>query len=158
MSMSTIESDLLRGMATEDRDRVLSLGVIRKMAEGEVVFALGEETNGVYLLQSGRVNLTLPIRIEGRQQDVLVEERKEGQLLGWSGLVPPYRFTLQARTSVKTELLFFPRTDLEALFDDNPKIEAQLYANLARIIGQRLQVFQTMWLRGVQRGVADGGR
>lgn len=158
MPTSTIESDLLRGMAAEDRDRILSLGVSRKMAEGEVVFALGEETDGVYLLQSGRVNLTLPIRIEGRQQDVLVEERKEGQLLGWSGLVPPYRFTLQARTSVQTELLFFPRSGLEALFQDHPGIEARIYANLARIIGQRLQVFQTMWLRGVQRGVVDGRR
>ena len=145
MSTSTIESDLLRGMAADDRDRVLSLGVTRKVAEGEVVFSLGEETDGVYLLRSGRVNLTLPIKLEG-------------QLLGWSGLVPPYRFTLQARTTVQTELLFFPRSALEALFEDHPKIEARIYANLARIIGQRLQVFQTMWLRGVQRGVADGGR
>lgn len=158
MTTSTIESDLLRGMAPEDRDRVLTLGVPKKMAEGEVVFALGEETDGVYLVQSGRVNLTLPIRIEGRQQDVLVEERKEGQLLGWSGLVPPYRFTLQARTSVQTELLFFPRSGLENLFGEHPEIGAQIYGNLARIIGQRLQVFQTMWLRGVQRGVADGRR
>lgn len=138
------------------REEVLALGVPRTMTEGEVIFHLGEETAGVYLVRRGRVNLTLPIRLGDQQEDILVEERVDGQLLGWSGLVPPYRFTLQAKTGMETELLFIPRSDLQTLFARRPEVAAGVYANLSRIIGQRLQVFQAMWARGVQRRMANG--
>jgi len=134
----------------------MALGAGRKLTEGEVVFRLGEEAKGVFLVLGGRVNLTLPISLDGRQEDILVEERVEGQLLGWSGLVPPHRFTLQAKAPVATELLFIPREELEALFVQVPEVAAGIYDNLARIIGQRLQVFQAMWVRSVQRGMAHG--
>lgn len=134
----------------------MALGTGRKLTEGEVVFRLGEEAKGVFLVLGGRVNLTLPISLDGRQEDILVEERVEGQLLGWSGLVPPHRFTLQAKAPVATELLFIPRAELEALFVQVPEVAAGIYGNLARIIGQRLQVFQAMWVRSVQRGMAHG--
>ncbi len=156
MSITALESELLNGMKPRHREQVLALGVLRTMAEGDVVFHLGEETQGVYLVRKGRVNLTLPIRLGDRQEDILVEERAEGQLLGWSGLVPPYRFTLQAKTGTKTELLFIPRWELESLFAKRPEVAAGVYGNLAAIIGQRLQVFQAMWARGVQRRMAHG--
>ncbi len=154
MSTGTLEPDLLKGMDPNLRERVLGLGTPRKLGAGEVVFRLGEETAGVFVVLDGRVSLTLPISLDGRQEDILVEERVEGQLLGWSGLVPPHRFTLQARTPVATELLFLPRSELEALFAQLPEVAAGVYGNLARIIGQRLQVFQAMWVRSLQRGMA----
>lgn len=154
--MSTAVVDLLKDLRANDLEEVMALGVSRTVAEGEVIFGLGDEAREAYIVVSGRVHLTLPIQLDGVHQDVLVEERVEGQLLGWSGLVPPYRFTLQAKAPVATELLALPRSELNALFSRKPDVGYQVISNLARIIGQRLQVFQTMWLRGVQRGVARG--
>jgi CRP-like cAMP-binding protein len=149
-------ADLLRDLTSQDLEEVMALGVPRSVAEGEKIFGLGDEAREAYLVMSGKVSLTLPIQLDGVHQDILVEERVAGQLLGWSGLVPPYRFTLQARAPVATELLALPRRELETLFSRKPQVGYQVASNLARIIGQRLQVFQTMWLRGVQRGVARG--
>ena len=151
--MSNLEWDLLKGLQPDDLEAILALGSPRTLAEGEVLFELGDEADAVFLVQRGRVTLTLPLRVEGEHQDVMVEERLEGQLLGWSGLVPPHRFTLQSRAPVETELLVLPRQELLSLFSQQPEVGYTVLSNLARIVGQRLQVFQTMWLREMQRVV-----
>jgi hypothetical protein len=74
-------------------------------------------------------------------------------MLGWSALVPPHRFTLKATAAVETELLSIPREDLMKLFSSRPEVGLVVLTNLAAIVGQRFQVFQTMWLRQVQRAV-----
>jgi CRP/FNR family cyclic AMP-dependent transcriptional regulator len=147
------ESDLLRGLSPDDSSRILLLGTRRTLAPGEVVFGLGDEALTLYLVQEGRVDLTLPMRVEGRQEDVPVEERVPGQLLGWSALVPPHRFTLKATATTETELLALSREDLQGFFASNPEVGLAVMTNLATIVGQRFQVFQTMWLRQVQRAV-----
>jgi CRP-like cAMP-binding protein len=152
--VTAIVADLFKDLDAGDLEAVLALGVPKKVMEGEVIFTLGEEAREAYLVRGGCVNLTLPIQVNGSRRDILVEERKEGQLLGWSGLVPPYRFTLQARAAEDTELLALPRSEVESLFSRKPELGYQVASNLARIIGQRLQVFQTMWVRAVQQGVA----
>jgi len=147
------ESDLLRGLLPDDASQVLVLGTRRAFSPGAVVFEMGDEASVLYLVQEGRVDLTLPMRVGGRQEHVSVEERVPGQMLGWSGLVPPHRFTLKATAAVETELLALPREALEGLFSSRPEVGLAVMTNLATIVGQRFQVFQTMWLRQVQRAV-----
>jgi CRP-like cAMP-binding protein len=84
---------------------------------------------------------------------VLVEERAAGQMVGWSGLIPPHRFTLKASAQIDTDVLRLPRTPLLEFFDRNPAVGYVVMRNLASVVGQRLQVFQAMWLREMQRFV-----
>ena len=76
-----------------------------------------------------------------------------GHLLGWSGLIPPHRFTVKASAAENTELLALTRAPLLAHFEGNPKVGHIVFSNLARIVGQRLQVFQTLWIREMQHVV-----
>ena len=151
--MAGNESDLLKGILPDDASRILLLGTRKACAPGEVLFEMGDEARALYLVDEGRVDLTLPMRVGGRQEHVAVEERVPGQMLGWSALVPPHRFTLKATAAVETLLLALPRTDLQALFSSRPEVGLAVLTNLAAIVGQRFQVFQTMWLRQVQRAV-----
>lgn len=52
------------------------------------------------------------MEIRGQEQDVLVEERSPGQTVGWSALIPPYRFTLSATALPDTEVIALPRESL----------------------------------------------
>ena len=145
--------DLLRGIPKESANRVLDLGSQRILAPGSTPFGLGDEATHLFLVVRGKANLTLPIRLEGSHESAVVEERTPGQFLGWSGLIPPHRYTLQAVTPVETELLALPRSDLLKLFSSEPELGYAVLSNVARIIGQRLQMFQTMWVREMQRAV-----
>jgi CRP/FNR family cyclic AMP-dependent transcriptional regulator len=153
----TREWDLLDSLPPRSTSEVLALASLRQVPEGEVLFRLGDEAKNLFLVSSGRVSLTFPLRIGSGQEEILAEERRPGQLVGWSGLIPPHRFTLHAAAAVESELLVLPGRALRDLFLVKPEIGYQVASNLARIVGQRLTIFQTMWIRELQRVVEKQG-
>lgn len=151
--MTTTAMELLKGLPPEEAAAVAALGTHLRLPAGSVLFALGDEANSAYTIESGRVSLTLPMHVSGREQDVLVEERSAGETVGWSALVPPHRFTLTAKTLIDSEVVVFSRAALLAHFAAHPEVGLIVTRNLSAVMGQRLQVLQAMWLREVQRVV-----
>ncbi len=148
--MSPVQTDLLAGLAEGEIAEVMRLATPARLASGETLFHLGDTADAVYLVERGRIALTLPVRVAGREEDVLVEERAPGQMVGWSGLIPPHRFTLNAKAPLETELLALPRAALLEHFATRPTVAYTITRNVATVVGQRLQVLQAMWLREVQ--------
>lgn len=151
--MTTCRAEILEGLRAEDAAAVLALARRTTLATGATLFDLGSEADALYVVERGRITLTLPMEIGGCRQDVLVEERMPGQMLGWSALVPPHRFTLKAVAPLESELLVFPRAALLEYFEARPDVGYQVTRNVSAVIGQRLQVLQAMWLREVRRVV-----
>ena len=148
-----IEADLLQGLPPAEAERVLALGRRIVVTAGAELFHLGDTADCVYLIAHGRLRLTLPMQVRSREENVFVEERSSGQTVGWSALIPPYRFTLTGAAAVETEVIALPREALNAHFAAHPDTGYVASLNLARGIGERLQLFQAMWLREVQRVV-----
>jgi CRP-like cAMP-binding protein len=169
-------NELLSGLSPAEAERVLALGTRMTLPSGATLFRLGDPADRLFLTERGRIRLTLPLQIRGREEDILIEEKTPGQTVGWSALIPPYRFTLSATAPVETEVIALPREALRSYFETTPavgyKITSNLAAvalltyfagnpaagykialNLAVVVGHRLQLFQTMWLREVQRTV-----
>jgi CRP-like cAMP-binding protein len=132
---------------------VLALGTRSRLAAEQVLFDLGDAADNLYVVERGRIALTLPMQLRGSQQDVLIEEAGAGQTLGWSALVPPHRFTLKAAALVDSELIALPRQTLATYFEAHPQVGYTVARSVSAVVGQRLQVFQTMWLREMQRMV-----
>jgi len=151
--MTTNRPEILEGLRAHDAAAVMALATRTTLASGATLFDLGSEADALYVVERGRINLTLPMEIGGQQQDVLVEERTPGQVVGWSALVPPHRFTLKATAPLESELLVFPRSALFEYFESQPEGGYQVIRNLSAVIGHRLQVLQAMWLREVRRVV-----
>lgn len=148
-----VNADLLNGLPPADAERVLALGKRTLLTTGAELFHLGAAAASIYLVSRGRLRLTLPMQVRNREEDVLVEERSSGQTVGWSALIPPYRFTLTATAALETEVISLPREALTGFFAANPEIGYAVSMNVSSVVGQRLQVFQAMWLREVQRMV-----
>jgi CRP-like cAMP-binding protein len=149
--MPDTNPDLLKSIALEDARAVLTLGSRVSLPSGSVLFELGAPADHLYVIDRGRVNLTLPMQVFGHKEDILVEERVPGQTLGWSALIPPHRFTLKATAQIDTELLVFRRDGLLDHFAAHPSVGYAVVGNVAATVGQRLQVFQAMWLREMKR-------
>jgi CRP-like cAMP-binding protein len=145
--------DLLAGLSEEEAARVLALGRHSTLPAGAVLFNLGDAAESLFVVERGRVALTLPMKVRGKEQDVLIEERSAGQALGWSALVPPHRFTLKAAALVDSELVALPRIALSEHLSAHPAVGYVVTRNVSAVVGQRLSVFQTMWLREMQRVV-----
>ena len=78
---------------------------------------------------------------------------RRARRVGWSALIPPHRFTLKATAPLETEVLALPRDGAARALRRAPGRRLRRHAERRGGIGQRLQVFQAMWLREMQRVV-----
>ncbi|MFZ0772621.1 MAG: cyclic nucleotide-binding domain-containing protein [Candidatus Sulfotelmatobacter sp.] len=146
--------ELLNGLSPVEAEGVLKLGAKLIVPSGTSLFRLGDPADRLFLIERGRIKLTLPMQVRGKEEDIFVEERSPGQTVGWSALIPPCRFTLTATAPLfEAEVIALPQEALRQYFAANPAAGHKIALNLAVVIGHRLQLFQTMWLREMQRTV-----
>lgn len=145
--------ELLKGLSPEQTEQVLALGSRITVPCGGTLFRLGDPADCLYLTERGRIRLTLPMQVRGREEEILVEENTPGETVGWSSMIPPYRFTLTATAPMDTEVIALPRVALQSCFESSPALGLKIVTNLAVVVGHRLQLVQAMWLREMQRTV-----
>jgi CRP-like cAMP-binding protein len=145
--------ELLNGLSSAEVDQVLALGKRITVPNGGSLFRLGDEADRLFLIERGRIRLTFPMLVRGREEDVLMEEKSPGETVGWSALVPPYRFTLSATAPLETEVIALPRERLCAYCESSPAVGFRIGMNLAILVGERLQLVQAMWMREIERTV-----
>jgi len=145
--------ELLDGLSPAEADQVLALGSRMTVHSGASLFRLGDPADRLFLTERGRIRLTLPMQVRGREEDILIEEKSPGQTVGWSALIPPYRFTLSATAPLETEVIALSREALQGYFKTLPAVGYKISLYLAIVVGRRLQLVQAMWLREMQRTV-----
>ncbi len=151
--MAPDQSELFKDLTVDEAQRILAFGSRLTVPSGASLFQLGDPAERLFLIERGQIRLTLPMQVRGREEDVVVEERTAGQTVGWSALIPPHKFTLAATAPFETEVIALPREELRKHFASNPTVGYKITLNLAVVIGHRLQLFQAMWLREMQRTV-----
>jgi len=151
--MASSKWDLFENLSEMEIEDLLDLGTPVSQKNGGILFDLGDEAREVFLVVEGSVKLSLPLTVGDRKLDAMVGERTPGHMVGWSSLIPPHRFTVKATAVGETRLLSLPRTELVDLLEDRPGLGYRVMTNVARIVGQRLQVFQTLWIREMQHVV-----
>lgn len=146
----TRHPELFSGLTDADATALEARGSRLTLEPGQVLFRIGDDATHLYVIEHGAMELRMPMQVEGHDEEVRIEDCVAGQTLGWSTLVPPHRFTLEATARLRTELLAFPRDLLLAYFTTRPEVGYVVLRNIAAVLGQRLQVFQAMWVREMQ--------
>lgn len=124
-----IDENSLRQLAmiTDEKRRIPS--GTRLFAEGEQVkhlgIVLGGEVNIQYLLGNG----------EMRTVDTLVG----GDLLGFSALIEPYKYTGFATATQPTDLALVDAPKLRELCREDPRLGYQLTLEVAKMLAHRLE-------------------
>jgi CRP-like cAMP-binding protein len=147
--------ELFAGLSDAQRGDVAAIGEERDAEAGDVLFRAGEEATALYVIQRGRVELTFPLVVMGEPRDTRFQSLERGRTLEWSALGPPHRLTMRARVATHAELLALPRARLQALLEDDPRLGHLVMANVARVVATRLHELLALWVREVQRNVAQ---
>lgn len=121
-----------------DAERKVVSGTARtvRFAVGERLFSEGHPARGCWLIHDGRVALDLTV--PGRGQ-VVVQTLGPGDVLGWSWLVPPYRWHFGATSVLPTTATELDTEQLRALAEQNPRFGYTLVLTLFEEVLQRLQ-------------------
>lgn len=149
------EARLLRGCSQDQLDALDAVAVDRELRHGELILTQGDEASELMIVLSGEVQLEIPMSILGQATSIAFESKTRGDVVGWSCLVPPYRFTLNARVDKAVVVASFSRSSVLALFEADPGFGLRIMTNLASIVGQRLDHTHKLWAGEIERGLAE---
>jgi CRP-like cAMP-binding protein len=101
----------------------------------EYIFKEGEEANAFYLIRAGKVALEA---FAPNYKPTMVMTLGEGDILGWSWLVPPYRWRFHARAMEPTRAFALDGKCLRTKCEQNHDLGYELLRRFAQIMEQRL--------------------
>jgi len=102
---------------------------------GRFLFREGEEANKFYMIRQGKV--AVEIRAADRRS-IIVQTVREGELLGWSWLIPPYRWRFDARAIELTRAIALDGKCLRTKSEEDHNLGYELLKRFSEIIVERL--------------------
>ena len=111
-----------------------------KFSAGEQIFREGEAADRFYVLRYGRVAVEVFAPGKGM---VTIQTLHEGDVLGWSWLLPPYRWRHDAKALELTRAFSFDGTCLRRKCDDDPRFGYLVMRHCSGVISERLHSAQT---------------
>jgi CRP-like cAMP-binding protein len=102
----------------------------------EFIFRQGEEADQFYLIRGGRVTLEIPTPQAG---PIILQTAGQGDFLGWSWMITPYRWHFDARAVEPTRAIALDGKDLREKCDADHDLGYEVIRRVASIMEQRLQ-------------------
>ena len=129
------KQEFFTGLSPESVEFIARSARERQLERGDILFHHGERARHFYLVCDGRVSVEIPA-ITGPTLEV--QSLAEGEVLGWSWLIAPYRWNFQARAEESSELLEFDGDALLAHCEEDPKFGYELLKRFAALMSERL--------------------
>ena len=130
-------SPLFFGLPDAYVEKLAAVCEVRQLTRGGLIFSEGDEGNGFYLVQSGRVKI-YKLSPNGKEQ--ILHIFGKGEPFGEVPVFAGQSFPAHAVTLEKSLLLFFPRQAFIHLIEQYPAMAMNMLAMLSR----RLRQFTTM--------------
>ncbi len=124
-----------RGLDTATTDLLAGCAVNIHVRAGELLFRTGEPADHFYLLRHGRI--AIEVRTPGRP--AVLDTVEDGDVVGWSWVVPPYVWTFDGRASTDTSAVAFDAACLRAKCLANPVLGYDLMMRFVQLMNRRLQ-------------------
>jgi CRP/FNR family transcriptional regulator, cyclic AMP receptor protein len=130
------EYPVLLGLTTEHQALLATFARPVEYPAAYEVFAEDSHADRFWLIRSGRIALEATVPHRGY---VIVETLGGGELLGWSWLLPPYRWHFLAVTRARTSMLVIDGPAVRAAAAGDPVFGQALYRLFLGVVVDRLQ-------------------
>ena len=146
--MQTIEPLLaqhpfLKGLDPAHLKLITGCASNKVIQPGEFIFREGEEANSFYFIRQGKVVIETYSPEHG---PITIQTRTEGEILGWSWLIPPYRWHFDARAEDQTRLIALDGKCLREKCEQDHDLGYELMKRFAVIIAERLEATRLQFL------------
>jgi CRP-like cAMP-binding protein len=131
-----VDVPALADLRPEYRELIAGCARNRVFAAGELLMKEGEPAGDFYVIRSGDVALETFVPQRGA---LTIETLHDGDLVGWSWLVPPYRTTFDARALDQTRTVSFDGACLRGKCEDDHELGYELMKRFTNVIVGRLQ-------------------
>jgi CRP-like cAMP-binding protein len=135
--MPLSSSFLFKGLSESQLQRVTQAVTNIQIPKGRWLFEEGSKADRVYIVKSGAVEMLT--KVNGEHELPIRILRSEGSCFGTSALVPPYEYSLSARSAEDVDLLEIKREDLEQISTEDGSLGCAIMKNLAQYLLERLK-------------------
>ena len=131
-----IEHPFFKGLETQYLQLIIGCASNVRFNAGQFIFREGEEANQFYLIRYGKVALEI---FSPNRGPITIQTLREGEVLGWSWLFPPYQWHFDARALELTRAIALDGECLRKKCEEDHNLGYELMKRFAQIIEQRLE-------------------
>jgi CRP-like cAMP-binding protein len=139
------EHPVFKPLSDDYRARILPHMTESTVSSGDILLREGEPAEHFFVLLDGAVDLFAGL---GEGDEQWIQMVGPGEVIGWSWLVPPYRWAFGVRARVDSQLIRFNAVALRDLCDRDPTFG---YGTLKRISALMMERLHTVRLRMADR-------
>lgn len=126
----------MKGMSVKSLELVVGCASNVAFSPNRLLCTEGESADTFYLLRRGRVSIN--VHAPGRGS-IVIETVGPGDVVGWSWLVPPYRWTFDARAMDEVGCIAIDGACLRAKALTDPSLGFELLSRISSTLLTRLQ-------------------
>lgn len=122
------------------------------LSSGETLFHEGDTANHFFIVMEGTMDLYARMEDDEEQWIQMIDV---GEVIGWSWLVPPYRWAFSARTREGAMLMRFDAEAVRDLCDRDPAFGYGTMKQICSLMLERLHTVRsqmTLRMREIQKG------
>lgn len=107
----------------------------------EIILKEGEPADKFYLIRHGMVGIYI-----AQPRSITIQTIRQGDILGWSWLIPPFRYRFSARAVEDTRAIALDGKCLREKCEKNHDLGYELLMRLVNILTQRLEATRVQLL------------
>lgn len=129
------EHPFFNGMAEQHLRFVAGCAKNIRFDEGQIIFREGDEADQFYFIREGLIAVELVVPPRGF---TTLQTLGAGEMLGWSWLLPPYRWQFGARALEQTHALAFDGKCLRNKCEQDHDLGYEILKRFTHVISERL--------------------
>jgi CRP/FNR family transcriptional regulator, cyclic AMP receptor protein len=125
-----------QGLAPEHLKLIVGCSTNVIFDPDQFLFREGEDANTFYVIRSGRVQVET---FSPKHGPITIQTAGEGEVLGWSWLIPPYHWRFDAKATDQVRVIAIDGKCLREKCEDDHNLGYELMRRFALIIAERLE-------------------
>ncbi|MCL4812384.1 MAG: cyclic nucleotide-binding domain-containing protein [Vicinamibacteraceae bacterium] len=130
------EHPFFSGLAPDHLKLFAGCAVTLRVDSGEFLFREGELARSFFVVRHGSIAITSVTPQEGL---VTIQTLDEGDILGWSWLLPPYRWHFGARALEPAALISLDATCVRTKCEHDHEFGYEIMRRFAQVMASRLE-------------------
>lgn len=142
---------IFEGLTPEESGTILQCCEMTTARKGQQVIKAGEFADSLFLVLSGRIEVRFKVEHLYASVEIPLDIIRRGEVCGWSALIPPHKYTLNAYATEDSEFLRIERADLQYCCEADTRLGYVVMRNIAQILGNRYELARQMLIGGIQK-------
>lgn len=130
------DSEFFAGLDDAAKEQLAGCAQTARFDSGTKLFRAGQPADTFYLVRQGLVAIELHTPARGT---VTLDTVHDGEVVGWSWLVPPHVWMFDARATTPTSAVSFDGQCLRAKCEADPVLGYALMQQVSHVMYERLQ-------------------